>query len=318
MRRHWQALAVLAAGLLAASPARAETANRIIAVINDDIITEAELAEHVEAMLAERDAPEGATPAQVMQEMLRRLIQQRLILQEAKREGVVVGGDEIAKRLDEMAQRAGSPETFESLLEEQGLTRDQLKEQIRDQMMIERVIASKVKSTIMVSPQEVAQEIEAHPELAKTGDRIRASHLLVRVDERRSEEDAKALAERLRQELADGADFDALAKQHSEDSHARQGGDMGWVAQGELMPELDAVLFGLEPGAVSPPVKSRLGFHLLRAGERRPASSLTVMEAHAEVYQMLFQRKYQDVLSRWLKGLADRAFVQVLAPQQDS
>jgi peptidyl-prolyl cis-trans isomerase SurA len=304
--------------LLAADTAFAETANRIIAVVNDDVITETDLAERLEAMLEEQALPEDVDLGRVQQEVLRRLIQQRLILQEAAKLGVTVGLDEVAKEMEKMQARAGSREKLDQALAEQGLTREKLKDQLRDQMMIERVLASKVKSTINVSPQEVAAEIEAHPELAKTGDRIRASHLLVRVDDTRPEEEAKALIDRLHQELAGGGDFDAAAKQYSEDSHAGAGGDMGWVAQGELLPELDAVLFSLEPGTVSAPVKSRLGYHLLRAVERRPATSLTIMEAHAEVYMQLFERKYNEALNRWLRGLADRAYVQVLASQQDS
>lgn len=301
--------------VLAATSAGAETANRILAVVNDDIITETEFVRYLDAAMDGQDASGNANELQVQQEVLRRLIQQRLIIQEAKRAGIVIGPEEIAGRIDEMIQRAGSRETFDALLAEQGLTREQLKDQVREQLLVDRIIDAKVKSTISVSPQDVAKEIELNPELAKTGDRIRAGHILIRVDSQRSEADAGALAERIAAELASGAEFAALAKQHSQDSHAEGGGDMGWVAQGELMPELDAVLFALEPGAVSAPVKTRLGFHLLKAEERRSASSLNVMEAHAEVYHMIFQRRYQEALNRWLRDLAERAFVQVLASQ---
>lgn len=304
--------------LLWAAPARAETANRIIAVVNDDVITETDLTDRLREILEEVEVPEGTTPQQLQHEVLRRLIQQRLILQEAGKLGVTVGSDELAARIDEMAARAGSPEAFDELLRSQGLTREIVKDQVRQQMLIDRVISAKVKSTINVSPQEVAKELAEHPELAKAGDRVRADHILIRVDKDRTEEEAREQVDRVVQQLAAGGDFAALAKEYSEDSHARRGGAMGWVAQGELLPELDTVLFSLEPGRISEPVKTRLGFHLVRAVERKPASSLTIMEAHADVFRELFERKYQDALNQWLGGLAERAFVQILAPQQDS
>jgi len=166
-----------------------------------------------------------------------------------------------------------------------------------------------------VSPQEVAREIGVHPELAKPGDRARVSHILVRVSETRSAEQARALVEQLHGRLTSGAAFADLARRHSEDSHAEAGGAMGWVAQGELLPELDAVLFSLPIGEVSGPIQTRLGFHLVTVEERRAASSLSVTEANHAVYQQLYQKKFQQAFSRWLDGLLRRAYIEIVTPQ---
>jgi len=109
------------------------------------------------------------------------------------------------------------------------------------------------------------------------------------------------------------ADFAALAKRYSEDSHAEDGGLMDWVAQGELMPELDAALFSLAPGEVSAPIQTRLGLHLLHVEERRSAASLSVTEAHRAVYQQLYQRKFQHAFARWLAQLKRRAYIDILS-----
>ena len=305
---------LLVAPLVGASLVFAETVNRIIAVVNDDVITEADVDDHLNSLLEQQDAGTNPNPGDLRQAVLRRLIEQRLILQEAKREGIEVNTDEIAERLEEMKKRFDSEEAFQQELAASGLSKESLKEQIRDQLMMQRVIDKKVRSAIVVSPQEIAKELDTHPELAKSGDRVRASHLLVRVNEKRSEAHARALIEQINRELAQGADFSQLAKRYSEDSHAAEGGMMGWVAQGELMPELDAALFSLKAGERSGPIQTRLGFHLVRAEERRTASVLSLMEANHTIYQQLYQKKFQDAFQRWLADLMQRAYMRMLPP----
>ena len=88
---------------------------------------------------------------------------------------------------------------------------------------------------------------------------------------------------------------------------------MGWVAQGELMPELDAALFSLKPGEYSRPIQTHLGFHLVKVEERRTAESLSVAEANRSVYQRLYQQKFQDAFGRWLAQLKRRAYIEIVA-----
>ncbi len=88
---------------------------------------------------------------------------------------------------------------------------------------------------------------------------------------------------------------------------------MGWVAQGELLPALDATLFALAEGEVSEPVQTRLGFHLLKAGKRRPATSLSVVEGNQAIFDQLYQKKYDERFRRWMAGLAERAYIEIVA-----
>ncbi|MBI3320663.1 MAG: peptidylprolyl isomerase [Candidatus Omnitrophica bacterium] len=313
--RVMRSVAQLVAGMfLGIGCAAAETVNRIVAIVNEEVITEADVTSRINSLLEDADAPlpEGHDATTMHQMVLRRLIEQRVILQEGKRLGVQVGADEILKRLEALRGRFSTPDEFEQSLSDSGLSKEQLKESIRDQLTIQHVIDAKIRSAIVVSPQEVAQELSAHPELAKPGDRVRASHLLIRVTEERSEASARALIEDLHRQLTQGADFPSLAKRYSEDPHAEAGGEMGWVAQGELLPELDAALFSVKEGMVSSPIQTRLGFHLVKVEERRTATSLSVMEANRAVYQQLYQQKFQEAFARWLAELKRHAYIEIV------
>jgi len=321
----WGVLAAWLAPLVAA-----ETANRIVAIVNDAVITEADLSDHLESLLEDPPADDPPAPQQLQRAALERLIQHQLILQEAKRLEVPVGGDDVLKRLDQLRSRYDSEEAFRQSLAESGISEERLKEQLREQLAVQRLIEAKIRATIAVSPQEVAKEIGLHPELAKPGDRVRVSHLLIRVHEARPEDKALALIQDLRRQVQAGKDFRALATRYSEDAHAADGGHMGWVAQGELLPELDRVLFTpppgvaggadrgagftLEPGMCSEPIQTRLGYHLITVEERRTASALSLTEAHQAVYQRLYQQKFETAFARWIAQLRRQAYIEVLLP----
>ena len=297
--------------------AGAETANRIVAVVNDDVITEADVASRAADLLEARPPKGGDTPdpADVQQAILRRLIEQRLILQEAKRLDISVSADEVADRLDKIQKKFDSEDAFAEALSKSGLTREELREQIRQQLLADRLIGAQVRSTIAVSPQEVAEVLAQHPELAKGGDRVRASHILVRVSDARSEEEARRGIESLHRRLEAGEDFAALAQQFSEDPQAKSGGLLGWVAKSELLPELDQALFSLQPGQVSAPIKTRLGFHLLRAEEQRSAAKLPLLEANTAVYQQIYEAKFKAAFQKWLSELTRKAYIEIIPAQ---
>jgi peptidyl-prolyl cis-trans isomerase SurA len=292
----------------------AATVNRIVAVVEDEVITEADLTAHLSALWQEAAGTDLATlePAAARQLTLRRLIEQRLMLKAAERMGISATSEEIAERLSRLRRQFSTPEAFDDALADAGLSTAQLKRQVREQLLIQRAIDAQVRSTIVVSPQEVADAVRARPELEHPGDRVQVSHILIRVTASRPEAAAGALSEKLSRRLREGADFAELARRYSEDAHAAQGGAMGWVQAGELLPELDAVLFRLKEGELSSPIQTRLGFHLVRMETRRPAERRSPAETSHAVQQELYQQKFQRSLEHWLAQLTQRAYIEVV------
>ena len=291
----------------------AQTVNRIAAIVNDEVITEADVGSQVDTLLhgPRSEGEEPPDPVQLKQMMLQRLIEHRLILQEAKRAKVSVSPEDIEKRVEALSHRYDSEETWEQAMAASGVSPEQLKERVREDLLIKRVIETQVRATITVSPQEVAQRLSAQPELVKPGDRTRVSHLLIRITDNRSEDAARAQIQDIRRQLLHGADFSTIAQRSSEDSHAKDGGAMGWVAHGELLPELDQALVRLNVGELSEPIKTSLGFHLLKVEERRPAAVLSAMEANQAVFERLYQEKFQAAFGRWLGDLKQRAYIDI-------
>ena len=152
------------------------------------------------------------------------------------------------------------------------------------------------------------------PELSVV--QTRARHILLRPGAQLSQGEAIARLSGYRQQVAAGqASFEDLARQHSQDGSARQGGDLGWVAPGQFVPEFEQVMDALGPGEMSQPVVSRFGVHLIRLEERRQAT-LSEREQRDMARELLREQKADDAINAWTDEVRGRAFVELReAPQ---
>ena len=205
----------------------AETTNRIVALVNDEVITEGDVRAYMSALLSPDDAKHVSSASQraaLEQTALQRLIGERLIIQEAKRLGLTVGQDEVVDRLRAIKHQARTKEEYEQMLQETGLSEEQLKAKLRDQLFARKAVDQQVRRLIHVSPNEVAQRAVAYGSGTPVGDPAHSGvpasvagavpsaeeemlvwHLLIRAGDQRSTEDARALATSLRQQAANRA-----------------------------------------------------------------------------------------------------------------
>ena len=138
----------------------------------------------------------------------------------------------------------------------------------------------------------------------------RARHILVRPDELTSPEDALRRLQQLRMRIDGGDDFAELAKAHSADTmSAADGGDLGWVNPGDLVPEFENVMNSLEPGATSPPFQSQFGFHIVQVLERREHDSTEDLK-RARAREAIRRRKLEEARTDWLRQMRDEAYVE--------
>jgi peptidyl-prolyl cis-trans isomerase SurA len=134
-------------------------------------------------------------------------------------------------------------------------------------------------------------------------------HILVRTNELVSEEEARHKLEQLRERIVNGSDFAELARQHSDDSTAARGGDLGWVYPGDTVPEFERAFRELAPGQMSQPIKSPFGWHLMQLLERRTAD-VSTDRRRLEARKALRERKSDEAYQEWLRQLRDRAYVE--------
>ncbi len=271
------ALLLLALAALPAAARDALLVDRVVAVVNKDVITLTELAEHTARAEAELRRQRIAAPERTVLErqVLERLVLDKAQLQLAASTGMRV--DEL--QLDRAVQRVAQNNNMtlaelRRALERDGVEFERFRAELREQILLTRLREREVDDRVQVSEAEVDLYLEEHKASLAAKVEYDVAHVLVRVPEQaRPEqvEQARARAERVRDEARTGGDFARLAASHSDAGDALQGGALGWRAPGRL-PELFAeALAGMQPGAVSEPLRSPAGFHVVKLLGRRGA-----------------------------------------------
>ncbi len=289
--------------------------DRVVAVVNNDAITLAELQEAIAAYRYEnREA--GAPSDELVQQFLARMIDNRLQLQEAEREKIAVEEVDVEEELTDRIKKVNvkNREEFERLIKAQGLSMDGIKKRIRDGIRVSRLIRRKVSARVSVTDAEIARYLEANRQKLETGLGYHARHLLIVPEGGASDaawEAARIKAELLRTQLLQGADFAELARQHSRDATAKDGGDLGTLKRGELAQGVEAQILSLAPGEVSKPFRSALGYHIFRLESRDSLEGEGLTRAQAQIREILFREKYEARLDAWLKEIKQRAVIEV-------
>jgi peptidyl-prolyl cis-trans isomerase SurA len=288
--------------------------DRVVAVVNNDAITLAELQEAIAAYQQESRQRVGATE-ELLKQFLGKLIDNRLQIQEADREKIVVDDVELSEELSERFKKFGAKtmEEFEGMVKAQGITMETVRKRLRESLKVSKVIRRKVGLRVSVTDPEIDVYFDKNRDKLETGLPYHARHILVvpQSDSEAAWEAARIRAERIVSSLRDGGDFAALAQQWSRDASARDGGDLGTLKRGELSPEIETQILALSPGEISRPHRSSLGWHVFRLESKDTLEGDSLQRARQQIREILFREKYEARLDTWLKEIKQRAIIEV-------
>ncbi len=267
---------------------RFELIDRILVIVNDEVITGSELEARlleVERELKGRGI--SLPPRPVLQnQVLERLVLDRLQLQQATKMGVRVTDQDVQAAIRTIAKRNKlSLEEFHRALEASGVALEHYRARVRDQLAIERMLEREIGNRISVSDEEVQDFLAKRKREAPLDAAYDLSHILIAVPESAGPEQvqtAQAKAEEIRRSLLQGANFEQAAIAYSQGQEALKGGALGWKDPGQLPALFLEAVTSLQPGELSEVIRSPVGFHILRLNERRSASRVQpVVQTHA-------------------------------------
>jgi peptidyl-prolyl cis-trans isomerase SurA len=264
MKKSLLSLALGIALLFAHLPAYSAAQEGIAAIVNDSVITVTDVRDR--AVLYLSGAPQKPTPEQqskTEQQVLSRLIDEALQLQEAKKLGIAVGDDDVAAGFSDISRQNGlSPEDFKKRLAKAGVNVNSLYNQIKADISWSQVVRRKLRPQVNISEGDIDQTMD---QIARNSGKAQyhVAEIFLGVTEPAKEAEIRDGAEDLVKQLKGGAPFSGLAHQFSQAPGAANGGDLGWVQEGQLDPELGQALEKMQPGQVSPPLRSAKGYHIL-------------------------------------------------------
>ncbi|MCA9514854.1 MAG: peptidylprolyl isomerase [Myxococcales bacterium] len=254
--------------------------------------------------------------ARIEQNILKRLVEQELISQAVKAEGIEVPKEDIEKGFAEYKERFQSEEQFENYLKHGRVTKESIEDRIRERRALEMLLE---KRGDMAVTDEAAKEFYDKNErfyTEKAG--IRASQILIKLPETASPEEDKAAMEKVKaaqDELKKGTAFDEVAKKMSEGPAASKGGDLGFFGEGRMVKEFEDVAFKLKVGEVSQPVKTRFGYHLIKVTEKRDDRKKSFDEVKDQIVKSLKNKKFFTERRKLLAELEKKATIEKFLPE---
>jgi peptidyl-prolyl cis-trans isomerase SurA len=315
----------------------------IIARVNNEIITRTEYVHSRDQLKQEVQQQDPANADRVFAEkqrdVLRDLIDQQLLLQKGKDLGIT-GDTELIKRLDEMRKQMnlGSMEELEKAAEAQGASYEDFKQNLRTQIITQKVIGQEVGSHLSMNKDDVKKFYEAHRAEMEQPEQVRLSEILVapktptrpsatpdaKPEPATAEETeaalkaAQAKADDLLDQFKKGAKFADLAKKFSDGPSAKDGGDLSYFKRGTLSKDLEDKVFALKAGEITDVIRTKQGYVILQATEHQTAGVPSLKEAEPRIQDALYMQKLQPALRAYLTTLREEAYIDYKSGYIDS
>lgn len=285
-RLRWFAL-MIALLAPAAAPAAMVEIDRIVAIVNDDIITRTELDEQVRTIRAQLRQQRITPPSDdvLRRQVLERMALDQIQLQLARQLSIVVDDDALNQAINGIAaQNSLSLTEFRDVLQSEGYDFAKFRENIRKEMILVRLRQQSVDSRVNITEQEVENFLAIQRRQGLSNDEYRLGHILISVPDGATPEQIGAAQTRAREvlrELREGADFGATAISSSDGQQALDGGDLGWRRANEIPTLFADLIPQMRVGDVSEPIRSGSGFHIIKLSDHRTAERHMVTQTHA-------------------------------------
>lgn len=277
----------LLVGLLLANSVWAAPLDRIVAVVNNEIILDSELVDMEQTVRQQLRQRNAAIPSSdiLRRQVLERLIMQKLQLQRAEMSGIRVADDALNAAVRQIAENNNlTIRQFRDALESDGYDFTEFRETIREEMIVSRLRKSEVEDSIVVSEREVDNFLATQNLQGDSEQAFRLLHILVGVPDAPTPEQVQEAEKKLtviQDLLAEGGEFSEIAAGYSDGQNALEGGDLGWRKQAELPTLFAGVVPNLSVGEVSDVIRSGSGFHLIKLAEKRSEETHLVKQTKA-------------------------------------
>ena len=303
-------------------PVYAEVVDRIIAVVNDDVITLYELnaafepyEKNIENSYKGND--KDKVIKQARETLFQRMVDNILIEQEAKKSGisVTVKDEDVNNVLQDILtkQKMSMPDFLKNIAAE-GKSIESVKKEIRSQIVRMRLLRREVKDKIMVSDAEIGEYYDKHRQEYEGKESVRMKQLFLSLPpgaDQTVKMKIKNNALQLREQIMKGESFDLLAAKYSQGPAAALGGDVGFIEKGTIIPEVEAVAFSLPVDQISEVIESSLGFHIIKVVDKKGAGLKPITMVREEIKAKIEDEKLDKKFDEWISSVRAKSHLEV-------
>lgn len=296
--------------------------NRVVAIVDDEVITSLDLDRAIRRLkmdLARMEAMQrggGVPPAQIRRMALERMIDDKIFAKEVKKAGLVVHDQELDHYIDRIKRSNKlSDEDFVASLSRQGMTLKEYREDLRRDILKQRLINQKVQKHVVISDAEVEKYYKDNYDQFQNMDDVNMMAIFLRVDPQgglNAENAVRQQAENILEKIKGGEDFAKMAQKYSQGPGAERGGRLGPVKANDLLPSMRQALGELKPGQVSEVLQIPQGFVIMKLIDRSGDKGLALEEVKEQIRSKLSQQKTEQLFKDWMKQLRSENYVKIL------
>ncbi|RDI41491.1 peptidylprolyl isomerase [Aquicella lusitana] len=313
-------IVILSATLCIKSYAKsAQELDQILVIVNDDVITQSELNQALSMMkmqIAQAQMP--VPPEAILQKQtLDQLINKKLQLQIAKQAGVHITDNDLDKAIERIAaQNNVSIDALYQRINQEGMKTADYRNEIRDQMTLQKLQQQEVVNRITITPQEVDTFMHSKIWQSNGTKEYRLEDILIPLSDTPSPAEiteAKKRAMALITKLHQGQNFREVAQAESSEKHALEGGDLGWRKLPEIPSAFAEQVTRMQVKEIAGPIQTSNGFHIIRLTDARAATDAQATPNRKQVEELLMQRKFEEAMQNWVSKLRGQAFISKIA-----
>ena len=305
----------VAAVLFAPVKGQAEIVDKVIVVVNEEVITQREFDR---AFLPLKKQYEESFKGQELEKrvegarkgILEQLINSKLAISLAKKQKVKIDEVELQERIDKVKAFYGNEDAFRQALNDKGTNLTEFEREIREQMLAQRLVEQEISSKIVITPGELRDLYGKNKDQLISPKMVKVRGILTRKQEDpKADEEAKKKIKKILAQAKKGKDFSTLAIEESEGPYAKNGGEMGLIAPGQTLKEIDDTVFAMQKGEISDVVETRIGYHIFLVEDTQEAKNLEFEEVSDFLREQLRMKKFKEELVLWLDAKRKDAYI---------
>jgi parvulin-like peptidyl-prolyl isomerase len=298
----------------------ADLYDKIVAKVDNAIITQSDIDDVAFASIEQikKQYPKKEWKSHIRQlkkQILDQMINEYVCVRFARDNDIKITDEEIQSHIETLKKNAGivTDEEFQKELEKENLTLAELKESIKRQSLMRRVLQKEIYSKINITENEIRNYYNEHIDLFKIPAQVHVKLLLLEVPSNSDENTVKKKAYEIYSKLEEGADFDKLVQKYSAGPSIDQGGDIGVLKQGEGLPEFEKVAFNLDNGEFSKPFRTKHGWNIIKVLDKKERTFISLEKKHDEIELLLKKQKARTLEMEWFEKQRSRTYIEILS-----
>jgi len=294
----------------------ARVVDKTVATVDGDVILMSEYERRAKPLIEEYEkfltGPDKEIRIKEFKEkILDQMIDEKVLIHEAKKKNMRVTGKEIQDGIEEIKKRFPTEEEYNQELARQGLVGKKFEEQVKEQLMVIKLIDQEVKAKVVPpTDSEIEDFYKQNESEMVEPEQVRVRHILIKVGENTDKNQAlKKIRDILKEAKEGKTSFSELAKKYSEDASAPRGGDIGFFIRGQMVRKFEEVAFALNVGQISDVVETEYGYHIIQCIEKKAAEKKSLEEIRDYLHNFVFQKRMEEHYEKWLRRLRDTASI---------